>query len=263
MERRLAAILAADVVGYTRLMGADEAGTLARLKALRGEVIDPEIAAHNGRLVKLMGDGALVEFASVVDAVACAVAIQREMAARDEDMPEDRRITFRIGINLGDVIVDGDDIYGDGVNIAARLEGLAEPGGICVSRTVFNHVKGKVDFGFDDLGEQEVKNIPEPVRIFKVLLDAPAAEHTAATAPAAKPVIALAADRSRARGAGDCGGARPLATALGAARGTGLGRSHGLPPARPALNRRAAVHQHVGRPEPGLFRRRHDRGPDH
>ncbi|MCH8001379.1 MAG: adenylate/guanylate cyclase domain-containing protein [Proteobacteria bacterium] len=186
MERRLAAILAADVVGYTRLMGADEAGTLARLKALRGEVIDPEIAAHNGRLVKLMGDGALVEFASVVDAVACAVAIQREMAARDEDMPEDRRITFRIGINLGDVIVDGDDIYGDGVNIAARLEGLAEPGGICVSRTVFNHVKGKVDFGFDDLGEQEVKNIPEPVRIFKVLLDAPAAEHTAAPAPAAK-----------------------------------------------------------------------------
>ena len=186
MERRLAAILAADVVGYTRLMGADEAGTLARLKALRGEVIDPEIAAHNGRLVKLMGDGALVEFASVVDAVACAVAIQREMAARDEDMPEDRRITFRIGINLGDVIVDGDDIYGDGVNIAARLEGLAEPGGICVSRTVFNHVKGKVDFGFDDLGEREVKNIPEPVRIFKVLLDAPAAEHTAAPAPAAK-----------------------------------------------------------------------------
>ena len=186
MERRLAAILAADVVGYTRLMGADEAGTLARLKALRGEVIDPEIAAHNGRLVKLMGDGALVEFASVVDAVACAVAIQREMAARDEDMPEDRRITFRIGINLGDVIVDGEDIYGDGVNIAARLEGLAEPGGICVSRTVFNHVKGKVDFGFDDLGEREVKNIPEPVRIFKVLLDAPAAEHTAAPAPAAK-----------------------------------------------------------------------------
>ena len=174
MERRLAAILAADVVGYTRLMGADEAGTLARLKALRGEVIDPEIAEHNGRLVKLMGDGALVEFASVVDAVACAVAIQREMAARDEDMPEDRRITFRIGINLGDVIVEGDDIYGDGVNIAARLEGLAEPGGICVSRTVFNHVKGKVDFGFEDLGAQRVKNVAEPVQVYRVLLESDA-----------------------------------------------------------------------------------------
>ena len=185
MERRLAAILAADMVGYTRLMGADEAGTLARLKALRAEVIDPEIAEHNGRLVKLMGDGALVEFASVVDAVVCAVAIQRELAARDEEVPEDRRITFRMGINLGDVIVEGDDIYGDGVNIAARLEGLAEPGGICVSRTVFDHVKGKVDFGFEDLGAQRVKNVAEPVSVYRVLL-----ESEAGAVSAAKPVQA-------------------------------------------------------------------------
>jgi adenylate cyclase len=175
VERRLAAILAADVVGYSRLMGDDEAGTLARLKAHRSELIDPEVSGHNGRVVKLMGDGALVEFASVVDAVACAVAIQREMAAHNARVHEDRRIAFRMGINLGDVIVDGDDIYGEGINIAARLEGLAEPGGICVSRTVFNHVKGKVDFGFEDLGEQTVKNIAEPVRVYRVLLEAEAA----------------------------------------------------------------------------------------
>ena len=186
MERRLAAILAADVVGYSRLMGADEAGTLAALKAHRSEFIDPKFAEHKGRIVKLMGDGVLVEFPSVVDAVECAVAVQQGMAERNADVPEDTRIVFRIGINIGDIIVEGDDIYGDGVNVAARLEGLAEPGGICISRTVFNHVQGKVDFGFDDLGEQEVKNIPEPVRVFKVLLDAPAAEHTAAPAPAAK-----------------------------------------------------------------------------
>ena len=130
MARRLAAILAADVVGYSRLMAADEAGTHARLKALRQELIEPAIAAHHGRIVKLMGDGALVEFASVVDAVQCAVEIQRGVAERNAGVPDDQRIEFRIGINLGDVIVEGDDIYGDGVNIAARLEGLAEPGGI-------------------------------------------------------------------------------------------------------------------------------------
>ena len=130
VERRLAAILAADVVGYSRLMGEDEPGTLARLQAHRRELIDPKIAAHHGRMVKLMGDGALVEFASVVDAVECAAEIQRGMALRNADLPEDRRIEFRVGINLGDVIVEGDDIYGDGVNVAARLEALAEPGGI-------------------------------------------------------------------------------------------------------------------------------------
>ena len=178
MERRLAAILAADVVGYSRLMGEDEAGTLAALKAHRGALIDPKIAEHNGRIVKLMGDGALVEFASVVDAVQCAVEIQRAMAARNDGVPDAQRIVFRIGINLGDVIVEGDDIYGDGVNVAARLEGLAEPGGICISDIVHQSVKAKLDFVFEDLGPQTVKNIAEPVHAFRIALDGKA------TAPA-------------------------------------------------------------------------------
>jgi adenylate cyclase len=168
MERRLAAILAADVVGYSRLMAVDEGGTHARLKALRREFIDPTTVEHRGRIVKLTGDGALVEFPSVVDAVTCAVAVQRGMAARQLDVAEDRRIRFRIGINIGDVIIEDEDIYGDGVNVAARLEGLAEPGGICVSRTVYNHARNKVEFGFEPLGERKVKNIPEPVTVYRV-----------------------------------------------------------------------------------------------
>ncbi len=176
VERRLTTILAADVVGYSRLMAADEAGTLTSLKALRRELIEPKTAEHHGRVVKLMGDGTLMEFGSVVDAVTFAVDVQRAIALRNTDVPEDQRITYRIGINIGDIIVEGDDIYGDGVNVAARLEGLADPGGICVSRTVFNHVKGKVEVGFEDLGAQDVKNIPEPVLVFKVLLDSPASE---------------------------------------------------------------------------------------
>ena len=171
MERRLAAILAADVVGYSRLMGDDEEGTLARLKAHRGEVIDPAIGKHKGRIVKLMGDGALAEFASVVDAVRCAVDIQEAMSERNADVPEDRRIELRIGVNLGDVIIEDDDIYGDGVNIAARLEGLAEPGGICVSGTVFDHVEGKVDLNFADLGERQVKNIRGSLHVYSVALE--------------------------------------------------------------------------------------------
>ena len=143
MERRLAAILAADVVGYSRLTETDEERTLARLKALRNELFDPRIAEHNGRIFKLMGDGMLVEFASVVDAVRCAVEIQRDMAIRYADVPESNRIDIRIGINLGDIVVGGDDIYGDGVNIAARLEGLADPGGICISGNVFEQIKHK------------------------------------------------------------------------------------------------------------------------
>ncbi len=142
VERRLTTILAADVVGYSRLMAADEAGTLASLKAIRRELVEPKTAEHHGRVVKLIGDGTLMEFASVVDAVRFAVDLQQAMAARNTKVPEDRRITYRIGINIGDIIVEGDDIYGDGVNVAARLEALAEPGGICVSRTVFDHVKG-------------------------------------------------------------------------------------------------------------------------
>jgi adenylate cyclase len=171
MERRLAAILAADVVGYTRLMGVDEAGTLRHLTELRQQVIEPLIAEHHGRVVKLMGDGLLVEFASVVDALTCAVAWQNDVAAQEAETDEDRRLQFRIGINLGDVIVEGDDIYGDGVNIAARMEALAEPGSICMSRTVVNHVKGKVELDFEDIGEQNLKNVAEPVSVYRIAGD--------------------------------------------------------------------------------------------
>ena len=178
MERRLAAILVADVVGYSRMMGEDEAGTLARLKDCRREVIDPAIAKFHGRVIKLMGDGALVEFASVVDAVQCAAAIQRALAGGYANDP--RCIQLRIGVNLGDVIVEGDDLYGDGVNIAARLEATAEPGGICVSGTAYDHALHKVDVGFESLGELALKNIADPVRAYRVLLDAAAAKRVTA-----------------------------------------------------------------------------------
>jgi class 3 adenylate cyclase len=171
VERRLAAILAADVVGYSRLMEADEAATHARLKALRKDLIDPAIARHKGRIVKLTGDGALVEFPSAVGAVLAAAEIQRAVAGHEADRPAEERIAFRIGINLGDVIIEDDDIYGDGVNVAARLEALAAPGGICVARNVYNQVKSKVDFGFAAMGEQRVKNISEPVTVYRALLD--------------------------------------------------------------------------------------------
>jgi adenylate cyclase len=164
--RRLTAILAADVAGYSRLMGADEEGTHERLKAHLGEVVNPKIGEHRGRIVKNTGDGLLAEFQSVVDAVRCAVEIQGGMADREPEVAEERRIRFRIGINLGDVIAEGDDIYGDGVNIAARLEALAEAGGICVSRMVRDNVRDKLDCAFEDLGEQQVKNIARPVRIY-------------------------------------------------------------------------------------------------
>ncbi len=183
LERRLAAILSADVVGYSRLMGEDEPGTLAALKAHRSELIDPRIAERHGRIVKLMGDGALVEFASIVDAVECAVDIQRGMAERNLDVAAERRIAFRIGINLGDVIIEGDDIYGDGVNVAARLQALADPGGVCVSRTVFNHVRNKVALAFEDMGQHALKNIEEPVSAFRVSVDA-----RASAAPRQAPV---------------------------------------------------------------------------
>jgi len=164
--RRLAAILAADVAGYSRLMGADEEGTHERLKGHLRELVEPKIAEHRGRIVKNTGDGFLAEFGSVVDAVRCAVEIQRGMANREPDMAEERRIRFRIGVNLGDVIVEEHDIFGDGVNVAARLEGLAEPGGICVSRMVRDQIRDKLDFAFEDLGEQSVKNIARPVRVY-------------------------------------------------------------------------------------------------
>ncbi len=166
--RRLAAILAADVAGYSRLMGADEEGTLERLKALRRELVDPKIAEHHGRIVKTTGDGMLVEFASVVDAVRCAVEVQQAMAERNTGVAADSRIELRIGINLGDVIVEGDDLYGDGVNIAARIEALADAGGVFVSNTVHDQVRDRLPFVFEDLGEQQVKNIARPVRVYRV-----------------------------------------------------------------------------------------------
>jgi adenylate cyclase len=167
-ERKLAAILAADVVGYSRLVGDDEAGTIARLKAMRQDVIEPLIAEYHGRVVKLMGDGALVEFASAVDAVECAIAIQKGITACEAAIPESRRIAFRIGINIGDIIVEDGDILGDGVNVAARLEGLAEPGGICIARNVYDQVKAKLDRAFEPLGEHRVKNIAEPLTVYRV-----------------------------------------------------------------------------------------------
>src|SRR5256714_12534952 len=166
--RRLTAILAANVAGYSRLMGADEEGTLERLKALRRELVDPKIAEHRGRIVKTTGDGLLVEFASVVDAVRCAVEVQQAMTERNAGTAADNRIELRIGINLGDVIVEGDDLYGDGVNIAARIEALAEPGGVFVSHTVYDHVRDRLPFLFEDLGERQVKNIALPVRVYRV-----------------------------------------------------------------------------------------------
>jgi adenylate cyclase len=164
--RRLTAILAADVAGYSRRMGADEEGTHERLKAHLGELVNPKIEEHRGRIVKNTGDGFLAEFASVVDAVRCAVEVQRGMGARNAATPPEKRIEFRVGINLGDVIAERDDIFGDGVNVAARLEALAEPGGICVSRVVRDQVRDKLDFVFEDLGEQQVKNIVRPVRVY-------------------------------------------------------------------------------------------------
>ncbi len=167
-QRHLAAILAADVVGYSRLMEQDEAGTFERLRACRKELIEPEIAQHQGRIFKLMGDGLLAEFASVVEAVECAAVVQRAMAERNTGLAKDRRVDLRVGINLGDVIVEGEDRYGDGVNIAARLQQLAEPGGVAVSRTVVDHVKHKLALPFESLGEQRVKNITEPVGIYRL-----------------------------------------------------------------------------------------------
>jgi adenylate cyclase len=168
VERRLAAILAADVVGYSRLMGSNEAGTLAHLKSHRRELIDPSIAEHKGRIVKTTGDGILIEFPSVVEAVACAVTVQSGMAERNAVTPEEQRIVFRVGINLGDIIIDGDDIHGDGVNIAARLEAISVPGGICISGIVHDQVRDKLDLAFEDMGEQALKNIARPLRVYGV-----------------------------------------------------------------------------------------------
>jgi adenylate cyclase len=193
VERRLAAILATDVVGYSRLMGSDEEGTLAALKALRQSHIDPKIAEHRGRIVKTTGDGALVEFASTLDAVRCAIDIQRGLPARNADRPPDKKIEFRIGINVGDIIVEGDDIFGDGVNIAARLESICQAGGVCISDVVQQQVNGRVEATFVDLGEQSLKNITRPVRAYSIALGEapPQAAVAAAAALSASAAFAL------------------------------------------------------------------------
>ena len=185
-ERRLAAVLAADVVGYRRLMEVDEAGTLARLKSVRLELIDPAIDKCRGRIIKTSGDGILVEFQSVTEALRCAVDFQERMARRNRDMPASRTLLYRIGINLGDVIVERGDIFGDGVNIAARLEELAEPGGICVSAAVRDQVGDRLDVRYEDLGDRQVKNINRPIHVFKVLIADLTSERQAAS-PAVQP----------------------------------------------------------------------------
>ena len=192
-ERRLAAILAADVVGYSRLIEADEEGTLNRLKALRAKVIDPRIAAHRGRIVKTTGDGLLLEFASVVDALKCAAEMQTALAEGNAALPSERRIEFRVGIHQGDIVVDDCDIFGDGVNVAARLEGLAEPGGICVSVRVQEDVAGRLDLTFEDMGEQALKNIARPVRTYRVVMAARSASASMSSNPPLpdKPSIAV------------------------------------------------------------------------
>ena len=197
VQRRLAAIMATDVVGYSRLIGADETGTLAALKALRKELWYPKFAARGGRVVKTTGDGELIEFASIVEALECAVELQRATTRRNADIPGDQRIVLRVGLNLGDVIIDGDDIHGDGVNVAARLEALAEPGGICISRMVRDAIQDKLDYVLEDLNEIEVKNIARPVHVFRVVLDEAAPSATRLTAqnkpllPPDKPSIAV------------------------------------------------------------------------
>src|SRR6516164_6461430 len=196
--RRLAAILAADVAGYSRLMGADEEGTHERLKAHLRQLVEPKISEHKGRIVKNTGDGLLAEFPSVVDAVRCAAEWQRAMIDREAGLPEDRRIRFRIGINLGDVIVEDDDIFGDGVNVAARLEALAEPGGISISREVRNQIRDRLPYAFEDLGEQSVKNIARPVRVYalrpEAVADLPATmapQTTSVSQPAIAPRLSI------------------------------------------------------------------------
>jgi adenylate cyclase len=193
VQRRLAAILAADVAGYSRLTSADEEGTIARLQALRRELIDPAIAEHRGRIVKTTGDGILIEFASVVDAVRCAVEVQQGMATRNDGESANRRIEFRVGIHVGDLVVDGDDLLGDGVNVAARLEGIAEPGGICLSRAAHEQLRGKLDLATEDIGDQRLKNIAQPVRTYRVLLDKGSQRSASALPLPDKPSIAVLA----------------------------------------------------------------------
>ena len=191
VERRLAAILAADVVGYSKMMGEDEAGTLSLIRALRSDLIEPKIAEHKGRLFKTMGDGFLAEFPSVVNAVACAVAIQKKMAAHNADLPQERQMELRIGVNVGDVIAEGDDIFGDGVNVAARLEGIGRPGSVVVSGAVRDHLGNRLELQFEDLGEHRLKNIAMPIRAYEARIVAFGGSSTPNLATTTKPSIAV------------------------------------------------------------------------
>ena len=191
VERRLTAILAADVAGYSRLTGLDEEGTHAQLQDHLRSLVDPKIAEHRGRVVKNTGDGLLAEFSSVVNAVRCALDVQRGMAQRNTDVPQERRIEFRIGINVGDIIIDHSDIFGDGVNVAARLEGVSEPGGICISDDAYRQVRDKLDVSFEDVGEQQLKNIARPVRVYRARLSGAASSARPTLPLPEKPSVAV------------------------------------------------------------------------
>ena len=259
--RKLAAILCSDVVGYSRLAGADEDRILARLRALRSDLIDPTIAVHHGRIVKRTGDGSIVEFRSVVDAVRCAIEVQNAMIERNAGVPEDRRIVFRIGIHLGDIVEESDgDLMGDGVNIAARLEGIAEPGAICLSEDAYRQVKGRLDLAVIDLGPTQLKNIAEPVRAYSLQVGVPARgeAHAKAEATRAEEAIHARAARRRSRRAHRD-------------RGRSMVFPRRKPPA-PVLTTAQAARLSIvvlpfanlsGDPAPGLFRRRHHGEPHH
>ena len=287
VERRLAAILAADVAGYSRLIEADEEGTLRRLKALRAEVVDPKIADHKGRIVKTTGDGLLVEFASVIDAFRCAAEVQAGMAQSNAPMPPNRLIEFRIGIHQGDFVVEDGDIFGDGVNVAARLEGLAEPGGICISARVQEDAAGRLDLAFEDMGEQSLKNIARPVRVYRVgprpVSRAPSppfrgeregpAQREGKVGGAANRQIAPLTPLSppgRRGGEGKVGVVRAKIRRktlgkifLGQLCAGGGSRAAGPPAPRQAVDRSVAVRQYERRSRAGVFRRRHGRGDHH
>ena len=259
--RKLAAILCSDVVGYSRLAGADEDRILARLRALRSDLIDPTIAVHHGRIVKRTGDGSIVEFRSVVDAVRCAIEVQNAMVERNAGVPEDRRIVFRIGIHLGDVVEESDgDLMGDGVNIAARLEGIAEPGAICLSEDAYRQVKGRLDLAVTDLGPTQLKNIAEPIRAYSLQVGVPADWRSRRSPPRRKSVR-----RWRRSFVGDRGlahsdrGRRWYLLAANATSRPSPCRNARSAAGPPSLHCRAAVRQSLGRSEPGLFRRRRHR----
>jgi adenylate cyclase len=257
-SRRLAAILVVDVVGYSRLAGVDEDRTLARLRSLRGDLIDPAIAAHHGRIVKRTGDGSIIEFRSVVDAVRCATELQTGLIERNAGVPDGRRIEFRVGIHLGDVVEEADgDLMGDGVNIAARLEGICEPGAICLSEDAYRQVKGRLDLAVSDLGPTQLKNIAEPMRIYSLPVGNPAQATPIKPGVLKRPLAMLVAGAVAliviAAGAGYFLSANRTATAVPTA----------ATPAAPAsFYRSPSLRQSLERPEPGLFRGRHHRESD-